>query len=244
MCVECIVVHKKPREGLNYARQAFDDWCCRRDHHDPPQRCPPKSGALPASRRQHRPQLVRRALPGAAHEAHHPKLAAGAPSKLPTARIVWPGRSDPASAWMFRTDARQAKCVQGLVQDRARRPGRDRDADWKRVDPAAAHRARGARLFGRLRGARSHPTGGFRDGGTRIAARIVCSRARRLGRCCDVAALSSWSAEITRRPSSPLPRRPRRRRGDPASRRCAQPCRGDRAGNRAWRGAPCRGARA
>jgi len=104
--------------------------------------------------------------------------------------------------------------------------------------------ARGARLLGRLRGARSHPTGGFRDGGTRIAARIVCSRARRLGRCCDVAALSSWSAEITRRPSSPLPRRPRRRRGDPASRRCAQPCRGDRAGNRAWRGAPCRGARA
>jgi len=44
MCVECIVVHKKPREGLNYARQAFDDWCCRRDHHDPPQRCPTKSG--------------------------------------------------------------------------------------------------------------------------------------------------------------------------------------------------------
>ena len=35
---------KSPREGLNYARQAFDDWCCRRDHHDPPQRCPPKSG--------------------------------------------------------------------------------------------------------------------------------------------------------------------------------------------------------
>src|SRR6516165_11665837 len=25
MCVECIVVHKKPRECLNYARQAFDD---------------------------------------------------------------------------------------------------------------------------------------------------------------------------------------------------------------------------
>ena len=81
----------------------------------PPQRCPPKSGALPASRRQHRPQLVRRALPGAAHEAHHPKLAAGAPSKIPTARIAWPGRSDPASASMFRTDSRQAKCVQGLV---------------------------------------------------------------------------------------------------------------------------------
>ena len=77
MCVECIVVHKKPREGLNYARQAFDDWCCRRDHHDPPQRCPPKSGALPASRRQHRPQLVRRALPGAAHEAHQPKACGG-----------------------------------------------------------------------------------------------------------------------------------------------------------------------
>ena len=28
---------KSPREGLNYARQAFDDWCCRRDHHDPPE---------------------------------------------------------------------------------------------------------------------------------------------------------------------------------------------------------------
>src|SRR6516164_9310856 len=145
-CASSIVVHKKPR-GLNYARQAFDDWCCRRDHHDPPQRCPPKSGALPASRRQHCPQLVRRALPGAAHEAHHPKLATGAPSKLSTARIAWPGRSDPASAWMFRTDARQAKCVQGLVQDRARRPGRDRDAGRKRMDPAAAHRTRGARLL-------------------------------------------------------------------------------------------------
>jgi hypothetical protein len=48
-------------------------------------------------------------------KAHHPKLAAGAPSKLPTARIAWPGRSDPSSAWMFRTDARQAKCAQGLV---------------------------------------------------------------------------------------------------------------------------------
>ena len=47
-----------------------------------------------------------------------PKLAAGAPSKLPTARITWPGRSDPASAWMFRTDARRAKCVQGLVHPR------------------------------------------------------------------------------------------------------------------------------
>ena len=44
--------------------------------------------------------------------------AAGAPSKLPTARIAWPGRSDPASAWMIRTDARQAKCVQGLVHPR------------------------------------------------------------------------------------------------------------------------------
>ena len=32
MCVECIVVHKKPREGLNYARQAFDDW-------SPPKAC-------------------------------------------------------------------------------------------------------------------------------------------------------------------------------------------------------------
>src|SRR5262245_20820235 len=64
--------------------------------------------------------LVRRALPGAAHEAHPPKLAVGAPSKLPTARIAWPGRSDPAFAWMFQTDARQAKCVQGLVHPSGR----------------------------------------------------------------------------------------------------------------------------
>jgi len=76
----------------------------------------PSRGRFP--RVDDRPQLVRRALPGAVHEAHHPKLAAGAPSKLPTARITWPGRSDPASAWMFRTDARRAKCVQGLVHPR------------------------------------------------------------------------------------------------------------------------------
>jgi len=43
---------------------------------------------------------------------------------------------------------------------------------------------------------------------------------------------NSNSRRITRRPSSP-PQRPRRRRGDPASRRCAPPCRGDRAGNKA-----------
>jgi hypothetical protein len=28
-------VHKKAKGGLNYARQAFDNWCCRRDHCDP-----------------------------------------------------------------------------------------------------------------------------------------------------------------------------------------------------------------
>jgi len=135
MCVECIVVHKKPREGLNYARQAFDDWCCRRDHHDPPQRCPPKSGALPASRRQHRPQVVRRALQALPTKAHHPKLAAGAPSKLPTARIAWPGRSDPASAWMFRTDARQAKCVQGLVHPLRQEAFRRENSQKRDVPP-------------------------------------------------------------------------------------------------------------
>src|SRR6516165_951697 len=43
------VVHKKPKGGLHYARQAFDNWCRRNPRS--PQRRPPKSGALltPAS---------------------------------------------------------------------------------------------------------------------------------------------------------------------------------------------------
>jgi hypothetical protein len=102
----CII---SPREGLNYARQALDDWCCRRDHHDPPQRSPPKSGRFP--RVEDSTALsscieLYQALPT---KPTSPKLAAGAPSKLPTARITWPGRSDPASAWMFRTDAAPGK---------------------------------------------------------------------------------------------------------------------------------------
>src|SRR5262245_30854161 len=57
------------------------------------------------------------------------------------------------------------------------------------MDPAAAHRARGARLFGRLRGARSHPAGGFCDGRTRIAAGSLGGLLRLVGALAGVVIL-------------------------------------------------------
>src|SRR5262249_30266759 len=61
-------------------------------------------------------------------------------------------------------------------RERGGRPGGDRDAGGKRVDPATTHRARGARLLGRLRSPRSHLARGFCDGGTRRTAGAIAWR--------------------------------------------------------------------
>ena len=78
--------------------------------------------------------------------------------------------------------------------------------------------------------------------------RLAGNDAAQAGATCSAKAASGSEADqlepsFTRRPWPP-PRRSPRRLDDPASRRCARLCRADRAGNKAWRGAPCRGARA
>ena len=85
-------------------------------------------------------------------------------------RFVPPCRPEEVSKRHYHdVDFQMVYVLKGWIKTRVRRPGRHVMRSGKLLDPAAAHRARGARLFGRLRSARNHPAGGLRDRGARVS---------------------------------------------------------------------------